>query len=74
MKSAPRHFLELKEVASGELRRIVDMGASFKRGEKLNGASRPLDAPHAIGSPIVCGAGVMCVILGDSVGEAREPI
>ena len=43
MKSAPRHFLELKEVASGELRRIVDMGASFKRGEKLNGASRPLD-------------------------------
>ena len=43
MKSAPRHFLELKEVASGELRRIVDMGASFKRGEKLNGASRPAD-------------------------------
>ena len=42
-KRAPRHFLELKEVASGELRRIVDMGASFKRGEKLNGTSRPAD-------------------------------
>ena len=39
-------ILELKEVASGELRRIVDMGASFKRGEKLNGASRPLTGGH----------------------------
>ena len=43
MRSAPRHFLELKEVASDELRRIVEMGASFKRGEKLNGNSRPLE-------------------------------
>jgi len=42
MKSMPRHFLELKEVASDELRRIVDMGASFKRGEKLNGTAQPL--------------------------------
>tara|TARA_R110002110_G_scaffold282201_2_gene496625 strand:- start:2864 stop:3790 length:927 start_codon:yes stop_codon:yes gene_type:complete len=38
----PRHFLELKEVASAELRRIIDMGALFKRGEKLNGAAQPL--------------------------------
>ena len=45
MKSAPRHFLELKEVASGELRRIVDMGASFKRGEP-NGASQPQTVGH----------------------------
>jgi len=37
-----RHFLELKDVASSELRRILDMGALFKRGEKLNGAAQPL--------------------------------
>lgn len=43
MKKTPRHFLELTQVASGELRRIVDMGASFKRGERLNGDARPLD-------------------------------
>ena len=43
MKKTPRHFLELTEVASGELRRIVDMAASFKRGERLNGDARPLD-------------------------------
>ncbi len=41
--SKPRHFLELSQVASGELRRIVDMGASFKRGERLNGAARPFE-------------------------------
>ena len=43
MKKTPRHFLELTQVASGELRRIVDMAASFKRGERLNGDARPLD-------------------------------
>jgi len=43
MKKTPRHFLELTEVASGELRRIVDMAVSFKRGERLNGDARPLD-------------------------------
>ena len=43
MKSPPRHFLELTQVASVELRRIVDMGASFKRGERPNGSARPLD-------------------------------
>ncbi|MEX2453820.1 MAG: ornithine carbamoyltransferase [Rhodospirillaceae bacterium] len=42
-KGTPRHFLELSQVASGELRRIVDMGASFKRGERLNGAARPFE-------------------------------
>ena len=43
MKSPPRHFLELTQVASAELRRIVDMGASFKRGERPNSFARPLD-------------------------------
>jgi ornithine carbamoyltransferase len=43
MKETPRHFLELTQVASEELRRIVDMGASFKRGERLNGNARPLE-------------------------------
>ena len=42
MKQPPRHFLELKEVASAELRRIIDMGAQFKRGESLNGSALPL--------------------------------
>jgi ornithine carbamoyltransferase len=43
MRKTPRHFLELTEVASGELRRIVDMAVSFKRGERLNSDARPLD-------------------------------
>ena len=43
MKVTPRHFLELTQVASGELRRIVDMAAAFKRGEGLGGSMRPLD-------------------------------
>ena len=43
MKIEPRHFLELKEVTSSELRRIVDMAASFKHGDKLNGVSQPLE-------------------------------
>ncbi len=42
-RTAPRHFLELSQVASTELRRILDMGASFKRGERLNGAARPFE-------------------------------
>ena len=42
MKAPPRHFLELSQVASGDLRRIIDMGASFKRGERLNDSTRPL--------------------------------
>ena len=43
MKIEPRHFLELKEVTSSELRRILDMAASFKHGDKLNGVSQPLE-------------------------------
>ena len=43
MKQAPRHFLELTQIASEELRRIVEMAASFKRGDRLNGSARPLD-------------------------------
>ena len=39
MKQAPRHFLELTQIASEELRRIVEMAASFKRGDRLNGTS-----------------------------------
>ena len=35
MKTSPRHFLELKDIAAEELRRIIDMGATFKRGESL---------------------------------------
>jgi len=43
MKQPPRHFLELKDVAAEELRRIVELGASFKRGERVNGTTQPLD-------------------------------
>ncbi|PPR10319.1 MAG: Ornithine carbamoyltransferase [Alphaproteobacteria bacterium MarineAlpha11_Bin1] len=42
MKTEPRHFLELKEISSTELRRIVDTAASFKRGDNFNGISQPL--------------------------------
>jgi ornithine carbamoyltransferase len=43
MEKIPRHFLALTDVAPDELRRIVDLGASFKRGEWPNGIPRPLD-------------------------------
>ena len=43
MKQPPRHFLELKDVAAEELRRIVELGACFKRGERVNGTMQPLD-------------------------------
>ncbi len=43
MKQPPRHFLELKDVAAEELRRIVELGASLKRGERVNGTTQPLD-------------------------------
>lgn len=39
----PRHFLDLSEIDAPEIRRIIDMGAAFKRGEGLNGAVQPLD-------------------------------
>jgi ornithine carbamoyltransferase len=42
-RKTPKHFLELSQVASSELRRILEMGASFKRGERLNGAARPFE-------------------------------
>ncbi len=35
----PRHFLELSRIEDAELRRIVEMGAAFKKG----GLPRPLD-------------------------------
>jgi len=43
MKQPPRHFLELKDVAAEELRRIVELGVSFKRGERVKGTAQPLD-------------------------------
>ena len=42
MKISPRHFLELRDVAANDLRHIIDMGASFKRGESLDNNSRLL--------------------------------
>ena len=33
MKTSPRHFLELRDVAAKDLRDIINKGASFKRGE-----------------------------------------
>lgn len=43
MTGTPRHFLELAEVEAGELRRIIELGAAFKRGEPVNGSARPLE-------------------------------
>ena len=42
MKIMPRHFLELRDVAANDLRHIIDMSASFKRGESLDNNSRLL--------------------------------
>lgn len=42
MKTVPRHFLELRDVAANDLRHIIDMAASFKRGESLDNNSRLL--------------------------------
>ena len=42
MKITPRHFLELRDVTANDLRHIIDMGASFKRGESLDNNSRLL--------------------------------
>lgn len=42
MKISPRHFLELRDVAANDLRHIIDMSASFKRGESLDNNSRLL--------------------------------
>ena len=38
--STPRHFLDLDQIAAAELRRILDIGAAFKKGRKR---SKPLD-------------------------------
>ena len=42
MKIMPRHFLELRDVAANDLRHIIDMSASFKRGQSLDNNSRLL--------------------------------
>ena len=41
MTGTPRHFIELGEIAPAELRRIVEMGAAFKKGGGPNGAAKP---------------------------------
>ena len=38
----PRHFVDLSEIPGAELRRIVDLGAAFKRGDGLDGDVQPL--------------------------------
>lgn len=38
----PRHFLELRDIESVVLRRILDMGAAYKRGNPPNGEAKPL--------------------------------
>ncbi|MDP6121764.1 MAG: ornithine carbamoyltransferase, partial [Rhodospirillales bacterium] len=35
--SAPRHFLDLDRLDAGTLRRILDLGAAFKRGQQPSG-------------------------------------
>jgi ornithine carbamoyltransferase len=39
----PKHFLDLDKIEAATLRKIVDMGAAFKRGEAPGEAERPLD-------------------------------
>jgi len=41
--SGPRHFLDLDRIEADELRRIVDMGDAFRRGEAAGQGSRPLE-------------------------------
>ena len=41
MTAAPRHFLDLSLIDAADLRRIVDAGAAFKRGDRDGG--RPLE-------------------------------
>jgi len=47
MKSAPggtpRHFLDLDRFDTATLRRILNLGAAYKRGETPHGSPRPLD-------------------------------
>jgi ornithine carbamoyltransferase len=38
----PRHFLDLDRMELPQLRRMLEAGAAFKRGEALNGDDRPL--------------------------------
>jgi len=38
----PRHFLDLDRLDTVTLRRILDLGVAFKRGEPPNGVDRPL--------------------------------
>ncbi|HSV27981.1 MAG TPA: ornithine carbamoyltransferase, partial [Candidatus Omnitrophota bacterium] len=38
-----RHFLDLDRFDSATLRRILDLGAAYKRGEQPHGAAKPLD-------------------------------
>jgi len=40
--AAPRHFLDLDRIDTATLRRILDLGAGYKRGETPHGGPRPL--------------------------------
>ena len=39
----PRHFLDLDQIDAATLRRILEMGKAYKRGEAPNGIARPLE-------------------------------
>ncbi|MEC7488938.1 MAG: ornithine carbamoyltransferase [Pseudomonadota bacterium] len=43
MKAPPRHFVELTQIASEDLRRIVQLGIGFKRGECFQDSKYPLE-------------------------------
>lgn len=43
--SVPHHFLDLSALDGGALRKILDMGAAYKRGDGPNGAAQADQAP-----------------------------
>ncbi len=42
LKNAPRHFLDIDQLDSSELRSIIDRGAAYKKGEPPRGIEKPL--------------------------------
>ncbi len=41
-QNKPRHFLDIDQLESAELRAIIDRGAAYKRGEPPDGIEKPL--------------------------------
>jgi len=41
-KIGPKHFLDLDQVETGELRRMLDYGTGFKKGDPPSGDNKPL--------------------------------